>query len=269
MTCKAEPRKAYIDISPGQVHAHFVEGRRPLSEDGVLFLHQTASSGRMFYGVMRELGDERSMVALDTPGFGGSFDPPGMPTMGEYAGWIAAAVEKLQLARVDIVAHHTGVSIAAEMAGRYDWIASIAMIGPVPMTPEERESFRGRFSAPMSPDPEGQYLIDTWRYLQSVGAGSELELLHRELLDHARAYHGRFQAYSALWDQDFGALFRAIRQPLAIMCSRADVLWPFFDRAREMRPDACAYELKGDNFEPDQDAKGLANALRAFWGTGA
>jgi pimeloyl-ACP methyl ester carboxylesterase len=254
-------RKAYVDLDDGQVHGHFYGD----GDQTVLFLHQTASSGKMFLAMMRGLGPERRMVALDTPGFGGSFDPSGMPTMPDYADWIAATVDRLELRDVHIVAHHTGACIAAELAIRHDWIASLALIGPMPLTPDEREAFRDRFSAPMSPTPNGDYIKNNWDYLCAVGADSNLGLLHREFLDTVRAHYGRYQAYSAVWDQDFTALYQRIRQPMAILCAREDVLWPYFERARSMRPDAKAYELSGGNFEPDQDTVGCIAAIEDFW----
>jgi len=255
-------RKQYVDTSGGQIHAHTLGD----GDMAVVFLQQTASSGRMFYKVMEQLEPGRRLIALDTPGFGGSFDPEGMPSLPDYARWIGEAIEGLGLSHVHLVGHHTGVCIAAELAVPHDWVASVAMMGPVVLTPEERDEFRGHFRTPFSPTADGSYLMATWNYLAGLGADSDLELHHREMVDTLRAYYGRFQAYSAVWDQDFGVLYQRIRQPLAIMCARQDVLWPYFDRAKQARPDARAYELKGANFEPDQDVQGCVNALTDFWG---
>jgi len=254
-------RKAYVDTSGGQIHAHMAgEG-----DTTVVFLQQTASSGRMFYKVMEHLAGGRRMIALDTPGFGGSFDPEGMPSLPDYTDWIAEAIEGLGLTNVHLVGHHTGVCIAAELAVRHDWVASVAMMGPVVLTSDERDEFRQHFGTPFAPTADGSYLLATWNYLAGLGANSDLELHHREMVDTLRAYYGRFQAYSAVWDQDFAALYQQIRQPIAIMCAPEDVLWPYFDRAKQARPDARAFELRGANFEPDQDAEGCVAALTSFW----
>lgn len=254
-------QKAYIDVDDGQMHGYFSGA----GSDTVLFLHQTASSGKMFLGLIDRLGSGRRMIALDTPGFGSSFDPAGMPTIAEYATWIAEAVSRLEVYNVHIVAHHTGACFAAELAQRHNWIKSIAMIGPLPLTADEREAFRARFSTPMSPSKDGSYLLENWNYLCSIGADSTSELLHREFLDTVRAHFGRYQAYSAVWDYDFTEVFQNIRQPMALLCAPEDVLWPFFERAKTLRPDARAYQLEGNNFEPDQDTSGCAAALKDFW----
>ena len=77
-----------------------------------------------------------------------------------------------------------------------------------------------------------------------------------------RAKYGRVKSYLAVWDQDFTQYFQALQAPLAIMCAEDDVLWPFFGRAREMRPDASATIPTGANFEPDLDPDTVAQGIR-------
>ena len=72
-----------------------------------------------------------------------------------------------------------------------------------------------------------------------------LDLMHREVLDTVRAHQGRFLTYSAVWDQDFTALFEQIDAPLLLMCAEKDVLWPFFERACDMRTDAQSVTVGG------------------------
>ena len=261
--------KAYTNCSGGQVHCHRLPGDD--KADGplpVVFFHQTASSGRMFYQVMTRLAGSRPLVAFDTPGFGGSFDPDGMPSMADYADWLAEAAADAGLDRYHVVGHHTGACVGVELTARHPArVASLSMIGPVPLTAEERTAFREHYSTPFSPTPDGAYLNTTWDYLAGLGAGSDVDLHHRELVDTVRAYWGRYQAYSAVWDQDFVAHYTAVSCPLMILCATDDVLMPYFDRARDMRPDAVAVTLAGSNFEPDQDPDGVATALRDFLAT--
>jgi pimeloyl-ACP methyl ester carboxylesterase len=252
--------KGYADTSGGQLHYHHVVG------DGVpvVFLHQTASSGKMYYDVMDRLSG-RALYAMDTPGFGGSFDPEDMPSMPQYGAWVLEALTSIGLDKFHLFGHHTGACIAAEIyAAQPDRVKTCMMIGPVPLTKEEREAFRVHYSTPMSPDAKGDYLKTTWDYLKGLGAHSDIELHHREFLDTCRAYMGRFKAYSAVWDQDFTALFEKMDCPLLLMCAPDDVLIDYLGRAKEMKPDAESLLLKGANFEPDQDPDGTANAIRDF-----
>ena len=48
------------------------------------------------------------------------------------------------------------------------------------------------------------------------------------------------------------------------MCSEDDVLWPLFERALEVRPDAESAVVKGGDFQPDNDPQSVAEALGRF-----
>jgi pimeloyl-ACP methyl ester carboxylesterase len=255
------PRKAYADCSAGQVHYRYLAGPgTPL-----VFFQQTASSSAMYEAVMRRLAGTRAMLAFDTPGFGGSFDPPGEPGMPQYADWLLEAIDAIGLSRFHVFGHHTGACIAVELAARHAArVASLAMVGPLPLTAEERHEFSLHFGAPIAPTADGAYLMQTWEYLRTLGADADLALHHRELLDTVRAWWGRAQAYRAVWAQDWTALYQQTRCPVLLMCAPDDVLHPFFERAQALRPDARTWPLTGANFEPDLDAAGTAEAIRQF-----
>ena len=262
--------KGYVSTSHGQVHYRTTvePGATASRAVPVIYLHQTASSSAMYEKVMaqmREAQPGRAAYALDTPGFGGSFDPDGMPSMPDYGRYLTAAIDALDIERYHVFGHHTGACIAAELISDHPArVASAGFIGPVPLTKDERDEFRKHFSEPMSPTDDGSYLQQTWDYLVGLGSNHLLDLHHRELLDTVRAYHGRFQAYSAVWDQDWTALYETMTCPLLIMCAEDDVLWPFFARAQELKPAAKAAVIKGANFEPDLDPEGVVNAYARF-----
>ncbi len=254
--------KGYANIAAGQVHYRRLHGPGL----PIVCLHQTASSGAMWVKMMERMAGERPVIAFDTPGFGGSFDPPQLPaSIGTYAEWLLEAIDALGLGQFHIMSHHTGACIAVEMATRQaERVASVAMIGAVPLTADERNEYKKYYSTPFSPTADGSYLKTTWDYLQGLGAHGDLMLHHREIVDTVRAYMGRFMAYSNVWRQDFTTPFMQIRVPMLLMCAEDDVLWPFFERAKQLRPDADSAVLTGANFEPDLDPDGLVAAYRAF-----
>lgn len=254
-------RKAYVDVPQGQMHYRFVPG----SGTPIVFLHQTASSSQMYVRVMESLAGLLPLYALDTPGFGGSFDVGGMPSMTQYSEWIYQGIQALGIDEFHIFGHHTGSCLGVEIAARHpERVRSLAMVGPVQLTQAEREEFRKYYSSPFSPTPDGSYLRPTWDYLTKLGANCDVALHHREMVDMLRAYHGRYQIYSSVWDQDFPKHYAMVKCPMLIMCAEEDVLYPYFERAKEARPDAEAVLLKGANFEPDLDCAGTVSAIRSF-----
>ncbi len=260
-TMTADIKKSYADTSGGQVHYRYLAGRGT----PIVFLHQTASSSAMYEKVMARLEGIGPLYAFDTPGFGGSFDPQGMPTFGQYVSWVAEAIQSIRLRYFHLVGHHTGGFIAGELAARHpDRVASFSMIGAAVLDHAEREAFRQRLPAPVGPTADGGYLPATWQYLAGLGAGPDLALHHRELVDTVRAYQGRYQIYQALWDQDFAVQLKAVRCPILLLSSTDDVLHPYFEAAKALRPDAAVIMLKGASFQPDLDPDGVAAALREF-----
>ena len=256
-------RKAYADLAEGQLHYAFAPG------DGtpLIFFHQTASSWKMWAKVaslVRSLG--APIYAFDTPGFGGSFDPVGATSMPRYAAWMAEAFEVLGIRKAHVIGHHTGAAIACQLVtDRPDLAASVMMVGPVALTPAERAEFAKTAGPPFVPEMSGAYLLDNWKYLTKLGGPSDALLVHREVTDMLRAYQGRSDAYGAVWEQDFIALYQSILCPIAIACASDDILWPFFERARTLRPNATAVEFPGGaNFEPDLVPEAVAEAIVEF-----
>lgn len=253
--------KGYVGIAEGQVHYRYREG------EGlpVVCFHQTASSSAMFERMMEEYPGPEPIYALDTPGFGGSYDPQGQPTIADYSDRLVDAMRALGIDRAHLFGHHTGASIAVEIAARLpELAASLAMIGPVTITAEEAAMFKEVYPKDFQIQPDGSHLQKMWDYVAEIGGGASVELHHREFVDTARAWQGHIKVYSAIWDQDFTELYQKADCPILIMCSPDDVLWSIFERAQALRPDAKVVELGGTNFQPDEVPGDVAQALADF-----
>lgn len=255
-------RKAYADTSGGQVHYRHVGG----TGTPAVFLHQTASSGAMWLGVMSALHPARAMYAIDTPGFGGSFDPDGPVSIAAFADWIGESITAIGLGRCHLVGHHTGACIALELASRQKHsVASLTLIGPLPLTAEERSAYSQQFGSPFDPDADGSYLLRAWKYLRDAGADQPW-LLNREMADTLRAHPTRSRAYDAVWSHDFKAQLAAYDGRLLMLCAPDDVLYPFFERARLLCPSADTALLSaGASFEPDLAAGEIARHLASHF----
>ncbi len=254
--------RGYVDTPGGQVHYR----RSGLPGRPVIgFFHQTASSGRMFELVMRELGARYDCYAFDTPGFGQSWQPADVPSVRWLAERLIEAVDALGIGDLVLCGHHTGGCIALEIALAIPArTRALSIIGPVTPTAEERVEYAKVFTTPFRPDAAGEFLPVAWNYLKMIGAASSVELHTAELVDHLIAWRTMPLAFGALWGQDMVAGLRSLRVPLQFMCSKDDVLWPMFARACEFRPDAKTAVVEGGDYQPDRDPQGVASALAAF-----
>lgn len=254
-------RKAYVDTSAGQVHYRMRDGKGT----PIVCFHQTASSSAMYDAFMRVYAGDNAIYALDTPGFGGSYDPAEQPTMSQYADRLAEAMTQLGLPRAHLFGHHTGASVAVEIAVRYPALArSLVMIGPVTITRDEAAYFKTLYPKDFGLKADGSHVMKMWKYVAEIGGDSSLALHHREFADTVRAWEGHLKVYSVIWDQDFSGLFGQVKCPIAIMCSPGDILWPMFERAKLQRPDAHAVEIAGSNFQLDEVPDQVARAVHAY-----
>lgn len=262
MDVPARPmRKAYVDTPQGQIHCHVVDGIQP----AILFLHQTATSAASYDALLRELKLPNQLVAIDTPGFGGSFDPSGWPTLNWYAEQIVAVADALGIMRFHLFGHHTGATLAIEIGARWpERAASLMLAGPVFMTEEERLSFVDEYSIPIGLERDGSHLLRNWNYASRYNPDCDLELQHGEVIAMLRAWRGRPQAYSAVAHHESAAAMRRITAPVMLLTSPDDFFHFGFDRAVALAPDAVIVTTGGGNFQPGADAPGVARAIEAF-----
>ncbi len=254
-------KKAYADTSGGQCHYRYQSG----ASDPIVFLHQTPSSSQMFEAIMQRLQDY-STYAIDTPGFGQSFHPDHVPTMAEYSAWLVEAIQSIAIDRVHLFGHHTGSSMAIQIAQDHpDLITSLTMIGPFIATADEKEEMRKTISSDWGPVEDGSHLMKVWNLVgNSLGAKGNIELHHREVVDALRAHESAHQTHEAVWDHDFIKFFKSVECPMLVMCAPDDVLYPFFHRANELRPDSVSIEIKGKNLEPDLDPDAITEHFKSF-----
>lgn len=254
-------RRAYLDLPEGQLHCHIREGGAP----AIVFLHQTASSAGCYDPLLNALDVPNCLVAIDTPGFGGSFDPEGSPSMQDYTRWIVAGLDLLGIEAFHVFGHHTGASLAIELAVRHpDRVLSVMLAGPVFMTEEERADFLAHYSEPIRPRADGGHLLENWQYAAGYNADCPPELMHGEVVAMLRAWRGRAQAYSAVGHHDAAALVGGLRCPALLLTSPDDFFHATFDRAKALMPNAREAVTAGGNFQPTADPEGVARAIEGF-----
>jgi len=254
--------RGYANCTAGQIHFREagIKGNPVLC-----FFHQTASSGAMFEKVMALLAKDYYCLSFDSPGFGGSYHPKSIPEIGVLSDRLLEAIDDLGVSSFHACGHHTGGCIAMEMPAKApDKVESLTVIGPVLVNDEEKKEYMKTFVQPFKVEATGEFLKTAWKYLEMIGAAANVELHTREMIDHLIAHKTMPMAFTAVWNQDVERLYKAITCPLMIMCSKDDVLWPLFERAVEMRPDAMQKIVGGADFQPDNDPQSVADGLREF-----
>lgn len=256
-------RKGYAATDAGQVHY-----RRAGTGGGaptVVLLHQTPASSWMYEAALELLGDRFDAIAPDTPGFGGSFAPATAPGIADHAAFVRQALDDLGIDRFHVVGHHTGASVAVELAHSLPARArSLVAVGPPYLTGREREDRLDALGEDYFPpvDRAGEYLQSHWQFF--ADETDDLPVRHRLVVDSLLARGAAADSYRAVYEHDFRARFDDLALPRLAMAAPGDALWDGFCRVRDTCPDVDAVELAGGNYEPLFDAEAFASEVAAF-----
>lgn len=219
----------------------------------------------MFDKVMVRLAPTYRCLSFDSPGFGQSYQPADIPNLAYAADRLMEAMDDLGVGHFHACGHHTGGCAALEMPSRHPGrVKSLTLIGPVLVNEAENAEYRKTFVRPFAAEPSGAFLQTAWDYLAMLGANHSLELHLREMIDHLIGQRTMPMAFNGVWNQDVESLLKGLTIPLHLMCSKDDVLWPLFERAAALRPDAHTSIVKGADFQPDRDPEGVAQQLLSF-----
>ena len=255
-------RKAYVDVGSDQIHYLYSSGQGiPL-----LLFHRTPASSVIYKRMMRRMVGNRPIYALDTPGFGESFNPEGMPSVIDYRDWFCEAIDNLGISSFHIYAHHTGTHIATEIAVYWkNRVQSLMLNGVAYLTEKERLEFAKKILPATRPDEDGRYLMETWKIIKSLFPSFDRDLVHLEFIGALRAMEGRDQAFHAIWDQEFTKVLRQVECPVFAMSAANDFFAGYLDRIKENIPSA-RIALLGNAIvaSPELDTDNTVRLLNEF-----
>ena len=270
-------RRAYAATRCGQVHyAHAGEG------EALIFLHHSAGWSATWSWMMPELARHRRCLAVDTPGFGMSDPPPeASPTVADYARCFVSLMDALDIDRASLYGHHTGASIAIEMAAAYPERVAKLMVNGVPHFEESREELvrkvprlRNYFSSePLRED--GAHLSETWHTISDMGKAmgafsspldaQALWLVHQEVLAKLIGGRNTGALYDAIWEYDVFGRLGEVRAPTMVWTGELDPLRVNHERAvARVHGARSVIGPGGTEFTAHLDAKELARGILEF-----
>lgn len=227
-------RRFYVDGPLGQTHVREAGSGRAL-----LLLHQTPWFSVQYRHAQPLLAAAGlRTLAPDTPGFGFSPAPPGMPAMGDYADHFAAVLDAVGVKEAIVVGHHTGAGMALALAARHPRRVRGLVLHGVPLySPEERGKKYAAAAPATRLEPDGSHLSRQFamvRHVYQHDVGS-LEGVQWSVLASQIAEDREFKAYKALfaWDGAEAAV-RGLGVPALMVSSPDDGLHSASRRAHEL-----------------------------------
>ena len=166
-------RRGYVATSFGQLHYRYAgTPGAPV----LVLLHQTPSTSAMYEPMMRVLAGQFRLIAPDTPGMGmsdGLSEPMSVPGL---AAGIAEFLDEIGVVRSYLFGHHTGASIAAELAAQNPaLVEAIALSGPPLLTREMRDKLPALAST-FAAQEDGEHLSSMWRRIRDKDNSAPLEI---------------------------------------------------------------------------------------------
>jgi pimeloyl-ACP methyl ester carboxylesterase len=244
-------RRAYFECRYGQLH---VRNAIPAGGGGfdeattLVCLHQSPMSGRVFDRFLRVAGRDRSVYAVDTPGYGESDAPPSQPSIADYAAAIGDFLDGMRFRRIDLLGYHTGAAIATELAlARPELVRRLVLVGVPLLTSEERAAFV-RNPWPIAPREDGSHLLEEWRRTMQWRSGQvTLEMAARSFAEKLRGGPQGAWGAAAVMSYPMQDRLALLKTPALVLRPRDD-LWEATQRVRHALPAARLVDLPEHGF---------------------
>jgi pimeloyl-ACP methyl ester carboxylesterase len=170
----------FVHTPEGQIHCATAGKGKP-----VLLLHQTPRSWDEYRDVLPILGTRYWAIAMDTLGFGDSYQPRSPASIELYARGVIQLLDGLSIERASVVGHHTGGAVAVEVAAEYPQRVEKLILSSTPYVDSENRELR-KTRPPIDEvevKPDGSHLTDLWQRRMPFYPKDRPDLLTRFVRD--------------------------------------------------------------------------------------
>lgn len=238
-------RRSYSECRYGQIHAWtaYPSGGGFDERTAVVCLHHAGGSGRLFAPMLRELGNDRSVYALDLPGHGNSDAPQSRFSVADIAGAIGDFIDSLRLRNVDVFGYHFGALTAVELA-----VARAQQVRRVMLWGVPAYSAQDRAAPPTLPltsalRDDGSDVAEAWRRtVEHRGPGVPMASLAEDFGDRLHSSASAARALTAALDYPVAERLPLVKQPALVMRLK-DESWEQAPRTRASLSNASLVEL--------------------------
>lgn len=232
-------QRGFENVSYGQLHyrrAAPMQLNAP-SKRTVLCFHQTPNSSQIFVEFMAAMARDRTVYAVDTPGYGESDLPQAEPSIEDYARSMREFIKRRALGAVDIVGYHAGASIAAELAvAAPECVNALMLIGVALLDDNARNDYLSR-PWPEPTDEDGAHLIREWNRSHRWQGHEQSDASVRRTFTQKIANGATaWWAGAALMKHDLDSTLKKLNKPM-IVVNPNDALYAVTPNIKDIKPD--------------------------------
>jgi len=238
-------RRSYAESRYGQIHlaTAYPSGGGFDEKTPLVCLHHAGGSAKLFTPILRDVGHDRSVYALDLPGHGTSDTPTARYTVADLASAVGDFLDSLRLRAVDLFGHELGALISAELAiARPQQVRKVLLWGVPLYTAQERTQVLQQPTR-LGAREDGGDVIEEWRrMLEHRGPGVPMPALADELADRLRAGPSTARSLAAAVEYQLNERLPLVKQPTQILRVR-DEFWEHAPRVRAVLPNSSLLDL--------------------------
>jgi pimeloyl-ACP methyl ester carboxylesterase len=257
--------RSFISTPSGRIHIAEAGSGAP-----VLLLHQTPRSWDEFRDVLPILGRHYRAIAMDTVGYGDSDTLP--LDQASIENWAKAAhqlLAALNIERTAVVGHHTGASIAIEIAATYPGQVAALVLSASPYLDEARREKARRHKHVIDeaePHADGLHLTKFWSMRQSFYPAGRIDLLERFIVDALKAGARAAEGHRVVDRHEMEKRLPLIRCPTLVIAPTADPhAYPHAPKVAAAIAGSTLIEIEGGMVPlPDQMPEAFAAAVHRF-----
>ncbi len=220
--------RAYTRCRYGQLH-YRTAGPAISTAPVIVLLHQNPASSFEYEPLIAALGQDRRVIAFDTPGYGMSDPPPEQLDIAGYAAAFADALDALEITGpVDLYGFHSGTLLAIELALHLPaHVRRIVLTGIPMLPPAERAQRLHQAETQPGPDEQGETaraLFEMfWTYaVTKRDLRVPLDTAVWNFADKSHAMHRYTGVYRAVWAWDYARL-ALLKQPVLLLQPAEDL----------------------------------------------
>jgi len=256
--------KAYADILEGQV-SYRMEG----TGEPLLLLHQRPMSLEEYSQMIPILARSYRVVVMDIPGYGYSDDPSREYEIEDYAQSVVNFLSAIGISKTSIAAHHTGASIAVEVAAANPGLVDKLIVSGLPFwEPEKWKQYAAELGSRIRPPADdGLFLIDRWQIFRSFSPHSKPELLLKPMALMLNALTRPYEARNALARYNIKPRLPLVKSPTLLISGSEDMFLDQLEATKSLIPRCKTQIIEGAGelicFEkPDEFAQAILDFMK-------
>ncbi len=194
-----------------------------------------------------------------------------VPRVEDFAKVVPAVMDHLGIKQADMLGHHTGAMIVTEVAIQFPQrVRKLVMNGPAPFTEEERKQWMDDIveqkEKTFTHKADGSHIQEIYLgRMQWMDPDKDAELVTRYIVEQLQGFGPFWYGHHAAFLYDHGAAIEKTEHETLVLTNGGDIIKPWAEKTKEMRPDFKYVELDGGGIDPtDQLSEAWVTAVAEF-----